>query len=211
MMRHGRGLTLIELMVGMTLLSLVLTLSAQVLVPCLNVWNVSQSQASLQQGAMLLQRKLSDEVAASDVRSVTTLNDPPAICFLSYTPDGAAQTNPYDTQSGEILWQQWVVYYLDAEDQLVYRKVWPNPSGGTQVPDLGTTLPSLTPTALSPTQVAALCTTTNGTERCVAIQAYDLAAQLALPSSLQIQLGFATQLGQQTFTLNKSFDVMVQN
>lgn len=160
---HPSGMTLMEQVVSTSLLAVVMLLTWQVLSPCLKVWQTDQAEVAIDQLGMLDSVRLRAELSRSTSRSLAFLDgDPPALCFLSC--DDPSQTAAYDPVTGRPIWRKWVVYFLDVENEILYRKEWPNSTLSGQIPDLGVTLPTTTPTALTPALLRSLCVTTNGTE-----------------------------------------------
>lgn len=156
---HGvrRGFTLVETLVGTTLLALVLMLSAQVITPSLRIWKLDQARATVEGTALILEKRLAAELVASTAESLTTLADPPSLAFL--------QADGYDPDSGKPVWNRYVLYSLDTTNRVLHREEWPNPGLSLQVPLLLRTLPTTEPKALTPAELRLAVTSHNGTER----------------------------------------------
>lgn len=192
-MRLPRGFSLPEVLVGMSLLALVLTLTAQVLSPSLRIWNLDQARSTVEATGMLLERRLAAELLTTARTSITTLASPPAVSFL--VPRG------YDPETGSTLWSGFVVYALDRENRLLYRKVWPNPKAALQVPPLSYSFPATSSFRLTSDQLRRIATTNNGTEVRVARYVSDLQVlpgTPGYPGGLVLRLELPTQAGVET-------------
>ncbi|MHB2015721.1 MAG: PulJ/GspJ family protein [Candidatus Xenobia bacterium] len=157
-------MTLIELLVGLTVFSAVLTLMVQILVPAMKLWYINSVRARLGQSAELLQEHVIADLQVSTPLSLTALSTPPAVGFLSFgyeqVPGG---WNPVD---GRPLWRKFVVYWLDASSNTIWRKEWPGPR---PVPKLKYAFPLLVAKALTPAEMMQLIRTRNGSERPMAV------------------------------------------
>lgn len=191
-MTARRGFTLIDQLVVAGLLALLLTLTAQVLAPCLSVWQRSRTRSDLDQSARMLEYRLAEELRRSTAESVTVLaGELPAISFLSTRP---ASGTSYDGVTGRPIWTRVVAYYLDAPNRVLYRKEWPNPRLGiSQVPALPYTLPTTTPLRLSEAELALLCTTANHTEQRASYHVSELSATVPSYGRLDVDLRLLTE------------------
>ncbi len=159
-MRRTGGFSLIETMAATALLAIVLTIAYNILVPILHIWQRNRAQGDMEQAGLILQTRLLQDMRPSDAASLTTITSPPAFSFLS---TGHASMGGYDTATGRPVWQTYVCYCLDTENQVLYRKEWPNPTP-PPLPVLPVLLPTDNATPLTTAQLQALATTENGTE-----------------------------------------------
>lgn len=186
MRRSGarRAFTLLEQLVAMSLLTLLLTLSWQVLKPSLDVWKVNAARADLEQTAVVLQHRIVRELVQSSRDSITTISSPPAVSFLSFDD---STSSAYDASSGKPTWRKFVIYYVDTDNRIMYRKEYPNTAKTVQTPVLtSVVLPTSDPFKLTATQLQTICGTENGTETRVAW--YALGMTLTVPTSGAVSL-----------------------
>lgn len=181
-----RGFTLLENLVVVSLTVLLLTLTWQVLSPSLRIWKINQARADIEQTGQVVEYKMAHELLQTSSSSVTIRTaDPPAISFLGFD---AASSGGYDQNTGKAVWRKFVVYYLDTENHILYRKEWPNTSLAVQVPVLpGYPFPTQKTPALSQSELQQICSTENGTEKRAAY--YVLALNASNPSGGPFQLG----------------------
>jgi type II secretory pathway pseudopilin PulG len=188
-MMRRRGFSLAETLVSMSIVILVLTMTADILTPCMHVWSANQNRASAEENGLLLGRNMRREISASHLQSVTYRSaEPTALSFLS--SEGAAP-NPqmgWDGSTGKPLWRKFVIYYVEASTHRLYRKEWPNLQSATQVPALSVALPSLTVSALPNETLRNICLTTNGSEHVVAERVVSLDYAVPSPNSIDVTL-----------------------
>lgn len=118
--RRG-GFTLLEIMVYSVISLLALTSIYSVLIICLRFFNSTDASSELQQNAMRVLVKLTNEVAESDSATVTTSTNPPGISFAS-PRDTLGRIN---VQSDGLYWQSFICYYVDSSTPggaYLYRK-----------------------------------------------------------------------------------------
>lgn len=187
-----RGLTLLEQMVVCGLLSLVLALAFSVLQPCLVDWKILQDRSDMERSASLAGERMSRDMTCSSADSLTVIDNPPAVSFLVPSETGA---QGYDPVNGTPMWDHFVIYYLDASNQILYRKTWPGP-GGAVIPPYNYTLPSTTVFRLSTAELQLAATTTNGSERRFVTLIDGLQVQTdAQVTVLQMQFSVQTRRG----------------
>jgi hypothetical protein len=112
-----RGFTLLEQVMSCALLTVVLGLTWQILAPNLRAWDMSRGRADVEQQSLVMQSRLAEELRNSTMASVTISTTPPGFCFATLDT-----SSPYDTSSGHPLWNGLVLYVLDTENQVLYRK-----------------------------------------------------------------------------------------
>jgi hypothetical protein len=120
-------------------------IALQMVSPCMTIMSTDQTQARLDQTSMVVSMKLERELLATSLNSVSAQGS--ALSFLA--------GQGFDPLSGAPIWQQYVIYYLNAST--LYRK--------TAV-ILG--LPSTQVMRLTPVQLGMEAATPNGTEAVVA-------------------------------------------
>lgn len=195
MTRRPRGFTLAEQLSVAGLVLLVLGLTLQVLQPALNTWMLDQARGETEQVGLVVAGRLASELRASTADSLVagTVTGIPAVAFLS-TGDTAVR---FDAETGRPVWRQLVVYYLDSENRILYRKQWPAAGAGTQIPLLERKLPTTDPFRITERELRALCTTRNGTEERAAyhVEELRLAVEDHEPARLELGLACPTRLG----------------
>jgi hypothetical protein len=177
---------MIEMLVTMSLILILVSMTWQVLLPSAHLWSVNQAQAALEDTGLVLQARLTGELQRSSQASVRSVPaGGPGLQALSFSSWGQEDVEDvaesYDFSSGQVEWWRYVVYYVPAGSQTVYRKTWPvgpvdsrgnwppqTPPMGTASGALDYTFPTGQPRPLRPPDLIALCTTLNGTEREVA-------------------------------------------
>ncbi|HXE73521.1 MAG TPA: prepilin-type N-terminal cleavage/methylation domain-containing protein [Candidatus Nitrosotenuis sp.] len=169
-MRRVGGLTLVEILVALAVGGLALLLASQLLAPATRIWRINQARSAVEQTSIVLETRLVREILPSTADSVTTLASPPALSFL--TPGG------YDERTGRPIWSGFVIYCLDRDNRILYRKLWPNPDLPVQEPPLPYTFPTEEAVQLTPEELERVCTTCNGTERPVAYSITGFTAEL---------------------------------
>jgi len=203
-----RGLTLLEQLVATSLLTLLMTLCWQVVKPNLDVWKVNAARADLEQTAVVLQHRIARELRQSSRDSITTLSSPPAISFLSFDD---ASSSAYDSSTGKPTWRKFVIYYVDTDNRIMYRKEYPDTAAGVQTPLLPVVLPSSNAFKLTTTQLQSICGTENGTETRVAW--YVLGVTVTVPTSgavtLDLQLTTESPAGMEL--ADRQLDLTLRN
>lgn len=204
-----RGMTLLETMVATTLLTLLLGLSYDILNPALQVWKVNRAHADAEQSGTLLEYKISKELVASDESSVTIQSNPPAVSFMSFGTD--TTSGGWDTSTGKPQWQKFVIYYLDTSNHILYRKEWPNSSLSVQVPMLGYTFPTTTASPMSATDLLALTSSENYTEKPAAYYVYGFSATISAPQDIKLFIQLTANDGDATQTITKQVQLQMRN
>ncbi|HEY4000992.1 MAG TPA: hypothetical protein VGO93_19140 [Candidatus Xenobia bacterium] len=189
-MKRNAGVTIFELLMTCALILIVFNLAYSVLMPSLHIWITNESQAAIEDSAVVLESRIGRELERSGQASVAVLPGvAPALQAFSFASLGnETQTdisdNPwspapdsFDPQTGRPEWQYFVVYYVPAGSQTVYRKIWPWPVPPKKpIPVLSYTFPTNNVVQLSAADLQTLCDTPNGSERQVA--SYVTALQL---------------------------------
>jgi prepilin-type N-terminal cleavage/methylation domain-containing protein len=144
MKRAGRGLTLPELMVGMTILVIILGICTMIFMSSWQKFHATNSLSDAQRNAVLgIDRFCRDfrDTSPSYIDNQTSLSDRQSryICFPSPRGiDGKYLNNSDIYSAGEPICQKWVLYYLVRDDQhssnrissyLLYRKEAPGNLG----------------------------------------------------------------------------------
>ncbi|MBI3927783.1 MAG: prepilin-type N-terminal cleavage/methylation domain-containing protein [Armatimonadetes bacterium] len=127
---HANGFTLIELVVGAALLSLLLTMLYQTLVPTLKEVKRSEVDIDTQQAVALALNRLHAEASYSSPLSATIIQNPPCASYLSIDPAGEPGRPPLPTDQYQLLglytaplrWQKFVLWYYDADARTLNRK-----------------------------------------------------------------------------------------
>lgn len=165
-----RGMTLIETIVSMALISVALTTIYSMSSMFLTNSRQLQAQADLENSAQVAVMRMVSDLSDSHPASVTTGPAPVGVVFLS--PRDGSDRFQRDA-AGALYWQKWVCYYLDGNRQLVR----------AQIPFAPVTTPP------NPTHSTADFQT-QGTRRVVARNVTGM--QVGGTSLVSITLGFAT-------------------
>lgn len=121
-MRCDRGHTLVELMVGFMLLTLLFGMLYFVYRTGAGAWKKSETQVELLQEAQVVTSRLSREVERSVYDSAEVDPGPnigTAVAFLSCWNDATDQYD-YDATSRSPIWHKYLICYYDAANQKVY-------------------------------------------------------------------------------------------
>ncbi len=159
-----RALTLIEILVAATLLTLVTTLFLWFLVPTLRYTSRGTARADIQQMAILAGNKILADVKNSDIAGISihprSAADPSGPVVLALIP-----IDDVDPEGRRIWKPSVVVYYWERSSGHLFRKEWPPvPPGALSVDPLPTNRPS----QLATVDLLTLATSTNGSERSIA-------------------------------------------
>ena len=114
------GLTLVETMVSMALITTVLTAIYSFMSMFLVNSRMLQAQADLENSAQTAVIRMVSDLSDSRSASVTVGTSPTGVFFLS--PRDGSDRFQRDS-SGTLYWQKWVCYYLDGNRQLVRAQV----------------------------------------------------------------------------------------
>ena len=123
--RGSRGLTLVEVLIALTIFSILMVAIFGSFKMGLNAFHKTSTKNDLHRQAQGLSLRLIDELQRSSISSVSLDPPPPAppaadkLCFLSaLDPDGNFMLDP----RGRPDWQNYVIYFRNSTDNKVYRK-----------------------------------------------------------------------------------------
>lgn len=129
--RHRvKGFTIVELLVGATLLMVLMTMVYQVLAPSMRQVKKAEADTETQQAVLVALDRVFVSLRLSDSRSVTILAEPPAIAFLSPRPPTTPALPPlaptmYGLAGADmtpVVWRSFEVLYHDAARGLLLGK-----------------------------------------------------------------------------------------
>ncbi|MEW6283643.1 MAG: prepilin-type N-terminal cleavage/methylation domain-containing protein [Candidatus Eremiobacterota bacterium] len=172
---RGRGLTLPELLVGMALLGLLLTILMQLLTPSLHIWDVNRARSDADQAALVLLPRLTRELCATSRQSVTTARG--TVSFLS---TGSLEPG-YDPRTGKPIWRLFVIYYLDEPGRELYRREWPLAA------------PTSRPVRLTPGELAGLAS--DGRRASRGVSGFQMTDAAGEPLRLQVEFVRSSRSG----------------
>lgn len=136
-----RAFSLMELMLGMSVLSAFLVMTYFTLAQGIRYVKETDSYAYPQKEGAVLVRKLSEELSNSHERWVIPGLGSGSIRFLSAeSPETQASTLEFNASSGRIVWKKWVAYVWNPTQQRVTRyemPLSPTTSDLTNEPDPG--------------------------------------------------------------------------
>ena len=121
--RRTGGLSLIEVLVVMALLSLVFTLFTQVLVPGLRLWTRTRAVADLEQQALIAEEKVVAALLATSSRSISRLNSTGAKAVSLLSHGGSSSGAGYDTTTGRTRWSSATLFVL-RQDKVLRQTSW---------------------------------------------------------------------------------------
>ena len=134
MRRRTRGLTIVELMVAMTVLSVAGLLTMALFRMGVGGWKKMEAQSGLLADYEVLSGKLSREVQKSTYVSASTDIGPdgPTLAFLSATDDttGVFHLDPVSYQPR---WQSYQVFYYDSAARRIYLHKVPLAPGSPEI------------------------------------------------------------------------------
>jgi len=111
-MRDRRGISLMELMVSIGIMSIVIAGAFQVFREGILLFRTNQAAAEAQSSAIKALGMLNAELSNSRHELIRLYDSPPGVVFASsITPQGQAQ---FDQQTGQIYWQRLICYYFEA-------------------------------------------------------------------------------------------------
>lgn len=192
-MRRARGFSLVEMLIGAGLLSLVFSVILQTLTPGLKIWNLSQAVGQTQINGMLSYAKMDAELRTTCATSLTVVDEPSLTAVSFLTVDDTPGS--FDPSSGQPIWRTVVVYYRDGTS--LYRKTWKT----GQSPTFLYVLPTSTAFALTSDEVHQLCASASNQGRllCTDVQKFTFTATASKTTwNLGLQLTAHTQNGDQT-------------
>ncbi len=115
------GLTIVELLVVMGLLGLLLTICGQIVQPSLRVWELNRARADLDQAALVATTRLQRDLLGSHREAVSFRPADP--CALAFP-----LSERYEALTGKPVFDRWVLYSLDPQNRLLYRRQWTVPA-----------------------------------------------------------------------------------
>lgn len=183
-----RGFTLAESVVALGLFTMVSTMTWQVLSPNLRLWERSRTRTEVEQGAMVAETRLVNELRESCADSVTCIGIPPGFSFATLDPHA-----PYDPDTGKAAWQGVIAYVLDTENHVLYRKS------------------TSTATQLSPAELVQLLTSENGTERAVSNYVMTLTVTAPVQGVMHVSLRYAWPEDDGQQVVDHVIDVQMRN
>ncbi len=116
-------MTLAEIIVVSVLLIVLSYCLYSTLLPGIRAWRKSDIRADVQQNALIVLQRISNELRASDIESVVikdltyeekgTGKMLPCNAIIFLSPVGAQNEPLYDVNSGQIIWRKHAVFYID--------------------------------------------------------------------------------------------------
>lgn len=123
------GISLMEIIVAMSLLSLIMLLLVQTLLPGLKIWNRARAVADLEQQAMIAEERIVRAVTASVGSSIRSTYLPPAaspdlhaVSMMSH--GGSYSMAGYNGVTGAVEWNQVDYFSLRPADGVLYSNSW---------------------------------------------------------------------------------------
>lgn len=121
--------TLLEILVVFTIFGLLLTGIFAVFTMGLSAWNKTSAKNELLQQTQITNIRLARELEKSTSASLSADTPLGVVAFLSAMNDDGRFVHD---AGGSPEWQKYVIYYLDATEQIVYRRELPLPIGSPQ-------------------------------------------------------------------------------
>lgn len=125
-----RGVSIVELLVIAGLFFGLLSLVALFMVRSKRYAVRTEVLSRVQQEAVKLSRKLSEDVNRGTISGITSMWSSDGVVFLSSKPVDAT-TEPaleFDPSTGQVVWKQWVAYHRDSDSKEVRRFSKPLPT-----------------------------------------------------------------------------------
>ncbi len=124
----GQGISLIEIMVAMGLLSLIMLLLVQTLLPGLKIWNRARVVADLEQQAMVAEDRMVRAITASIGSSIRSTYLPPAplpeLHAISMMSHGGSYNVAGYNSTGAPDWSRVDYFYVRLSDGVLYGNSW---------------------------------------------------------------------------------------
>lgn len=133
MRKHGRGVSLIEVLVALGLLSLIMTLLVQILLPGLQAWKHARAVADIEQQCLVVEERITRTVMASIGGSIQSANNSTLQAISMLGHGGTEAEAGYDSTTGNPDWEQVDIFYVRASDQILYQTFW-NENPGPALP-----------------------------------------------------------------------------
>lgn len=169
MSKRASGVTLIELLVALGLLSLILTLLVQLLLPGFSLWKQARGLADLEQQCMVAEERIARSVLASISGSIQSASDTQRYAISMLGHGGTEAVAGYDTTTGDPLWKQVEIFTVSRDNGILYHTFW-NDSGG-----LGHTYAfGSEPFQLTPEELLTIASASGQQERRLADRVFEL-------------------------------------
>lgn len=132
-----RGLSLVELLVGLGLFALIMVLLSQVFLPGMRIWKRGRAIADIEQQAMVAEERIVRSLMATAPGAIQFLDDTDlkAISLLSH--QGRAGSPGYEPTSGNSYWKEVLIFYVKFPEGILYQVNWDGTGGpgGYDLPD----------------------------------------------------------------------------
>lgn len=115
-----RGVTLLEILVGMGILGVLSTMLFGVYVMGANAWMKGSTESEILQTSQVVTRFLAKEAEASTAQSLSFSSDNRGTAFLTATDNTG--TFQYDRSSLLPLWQDYAIFWFDAPESALYKR-----------------------------------------------------------------------------------------
>ena len=171
----SRGLSLIEVLVAMGLLSLIMVLLIQVLIPGFKIWNRARAIADMEQQAMIAEERIARAVLGSIAGSISSVNTGSlkAISMLGHA--GSDGQMGYKSDSGNPDWDRMEIFFVRPADKTLYQTFW-NENPGPSLPhDFND---DDEPFKLTTAQLTSLCSNSGHQRRKLAEKVTDLTLRI---------------------------------
>ena len=123
------GVTLIELLVAMGLLSLIMVLLFQVLIPGLQIWKHARAVADIEQQCMVAEDRIARTVMATVGGSIRSTSSPVVKAISMLGHGGTAAAAGYDQTTGNPDWKRVDIFYLRSANGVLYQSHWEDGAG----------------------------------------------------------------------------------
>jgi type II secretory pathway pseudopilin PulG len=123
------GVTLIELLVTMGLLSLIMVLLFQVLIPGLQIWKHARAVADIEQQCMAAEDRIARTVMSTVGGSIRSASTPALEAISMLGHGGTAATPGYRSDTGNPDWKRVEIFYVRPSDGVLYQTHWEDGTG----------------------------------------------------------------------------------
>jgi hypothetical protein len=114
----------VELLVAIGLLSLILVLLVQVLLPGLRVWKHARAVADMEQQAMVAEERIARAVLATVGVSIASASNPAVKAVSMLGHGGTAATPGYRSDTGNPDWKQVEIFFVQTANRTLYQTSW---------------------------------------------------------------------------------------